>query len=961
MKINAISPNYSMQRAQNVRSTRVRNDQPQQVPNKLAVISFKGGNKEQAIFFAAETKPYFQVGGVATVMEDMRTLRVSDNSPVMDSAYKKTFEKWAPKDKVIVDAIYNAQKVYNKDTGMLETIQVAKIPEGLKDSSAFKKYKNMYFMTNDATFGDYTTPLDYFNNEEKIIASTKKPNLAVDKNIFLLEDVTGGKKTIDFGDTGESEVKLFRVLRYDEKTGNVRPTNDFKIFTDLTASMKQPYADGSYSTSPKPLGQTWKGDPYAKLSKAFAELMPQICSEKSKDGVKFDPATVVLNDAQAFWATEYMAEKAVKGDEFWQGKKPTMILHNGGTSYTQPTSYQNMFVNIADKELRSTIENDPKYIEALKRGPGSTEAYFRELLPTEILNAQGNVSGLSMAMHYIDNGYVPLLSTVSEGYQEKLISDPNFEPAYYSKLKDYAAKGKFIGILNAFENEDLNPYTIPNMQGYKEVNHLGKGTIINGEDGFKTKPYVAFDPNKVNENSVDIAHVREVKRQNKISLLERFDKEVLEKLEDLKEVPGHEYDYNVAITGLPNKDVKVYGHIDKKYIEEVKKANSDVKVITSWGRGDMQKGLDSVLNSFRNYVHKFSDKDPNTVLVMGGSLGTDPNSAQVRKILDEMNNDPKLVGRFVYLDGFAPNKPLASAADFAMFPSRFAPCELTDLEAMKVLCAPMVTNCQGLAQKNFDASFAEEVARVTGYKTQHEYAMSYDDLRNSLPDSSSDKKVLDKKALDKAVNKFKAEIKKQHKISHGGQELTEAQIMEIINKGGDLHYKYCYEILKPFRDQVIESELTKCLERALIEDRNKDVHLKMVLNHLKQHTAWEDNAALSKTNLSSAKLYRKNHFQTEGQKINESDTLLYKLRQKCAQAIERSKNGQYGQNGGTIDPPNGKGGGISFKKWFAANKKSAIIGSSLAGLAAIGFVAYKAGWFSPEAEEKPAHNISCVG
>ena len=61
------------------------------------------------------------------------------------------------------------------------------------------------------------------------------------------------------------------------------------------------------------------------------------------------------------------------------------------------------------------------------------------------------------------------------------------------------------------------------------------------------------------------------------------------------------------------------------------------------------------------------------------------------------------------------------AADVALLPSRFAPCELTDLEAKKALCTPIVPNVQGMAQKNFDPSIAKEAALMDGYKGKHEF------------------------------------------------------------------------------------------------------------------------------------------------------------------------------------------------------------------------------------------------
>ncbi|UKI40438.1 MAG: hypothetical protein L6V95_09590 [Candidatus Melainabacteria bacterium] len=71
--------------------------------------------------------------------------------------------------------------------------------------------------------------------------------------------------------------------------------------------------------------------------------------------------------------------------------------------------------------------------------------------------------------------------------------------------------------------------------------------------------------------------------------------------------------------------------------------------------------------------------------------------------------------------------------DIALFPSRFAPCELTDLESMKYGACPVVTNIQGLKQKNFDPEldaalfnnpeFKDQIQQ-TSYRTVHNYNLA---------------------------------------------------------------------------------------------------------------------------------------------------------------------------------------------------------------------------------------------
>ena len=227
----------------------------------------------------------------------------------------------------------------------METI-IEKIPTGLKEDSAFKRFEGEYFTTSDPNFKKYANALDFFNNEEKIVAATNKPKLEINNNIHILKQV-GEPMTMDFGGdkNGETTIKLFRNYRYDTNNKQLVPINDFKVFTDVHATHKKPYEQGGYSTSGGALAQTWKGDADARGSKAFVELMERICQEVSKDGKKFDPGTVLLNDAHAGNVVEYMAQKVAKGNSFYSGKKPELIIHNGGSGYIQKTSYMNMFIN----------------------------------------------------------------------------------------------------------------------------------------------------------------------------------------------------------------------------------------------------------------------------------------------------------------------------------------------------------------------------------------------------------------------------------------------------------------------------------------------------------------------------------------------------------------------------------------------------------------------------------------
>ncbi len=868
MKINPIGADYSRRINSSVSNVNAR-----QIPilrSGNTVINFRGGNKEQVIMFGVEIPPYNKAGGVATVMQDFRALRVSERDPLVTNEMKNSFEFYAQKNKVLVDPIYNGKITYNPENGLVEKVDVPKIPSGLDEKSPFKKYEGKYFQTTNGNLNNYTDIKEFFEKENLDVGRIEKSGIK--GNIFILEEIPNPVKKLDFGGLEESETKLFRVQL--EVNGELKKTNDFKIFTDLTATLKDPYSKGGYSTTPGKLNQTWKGVADAKAAKAFIEYMPEICKQASIDGLKFDPATLILNDSQAGYASEYMAQKVSKGTEFWKGKKAVFVGHNLGDGYVQRTSYMNMFVNIADKELRNAVYNDQGFIDAAREGSEAVSDYFKNLLPKEFLDAQGQVSPFKNTVYWAEKGLVTKIHPVSEKYAEALATDPEFAPSIYKYLKDLKENGVLEGIVNAFENVEMNPATTQGVGGYyKDSIELN----VNGNK-ITIEPIKAFDAEKIKEGAVDIGHVREIKRQNKVNLFTRFNEDVLKELNRLKEVEGHEKDFSNFILGLKNKDAKVYGYVKKDILLEAQKEGSKVKLLAAWGRSDAQKAMDSVLRSFINYLKTYGQQDKYSVLFVGGPTADETDKCV--KIIKQYAKDSDVAGRVVYIDGFLPNKPFASAADFTIFPSRFAPCELTDLESMKMFASPIVTDIQGLSQKNFDASFEGEAEKVTGYKTKHAYTMHLDEIKANL-------NAEDNAELDNAIKRFRNKIKSNIHSAN----VTEEVITEKILTDATLNYEYNFDVLRPFRDKIIENDLAECYRRALIDDSGKQVQDLMLQNHRLMKTDWENNGRTKRDGIPSAQKYR-NSFQTDPKPIKEKDTLLSKLRSNCNEIIENYRKVQ---------------------------------------------------------------------
>ena len=83
-----------------------------------------------------------------------------------------------------------------------------------------------------------------------------------------------------------------------------------------------------------------------------------------------------------------------------------------------------------------------------------------------------------------------------------------------------------------------------------------------------------------------------------------------------------------------------------------------------------------------------------------------------------LSKDSLFKGRIALLNGWTPGGSFAAAADYAALASRFAPCELTDLEAMKKGCIPIVPKVQGMDQKVFDEAIRRRGIKLEGFAVE---------------------------------------------------------------------------------------------------------------------------------------------------------------------------------------------------------------------------------------------------
>jgi len=659
------------------------------------------------------------------------------------------------------------------------------------------------------------TPI--FTNQDLNVVSMEE----VEKkgNYFKLEPVA--TKTMQWGLDPNDEIVLYKVVPKDadiakaKAQGRTLPEH-FMVFTDATAKMPGPYADNSYSFGfKKELASDvhmWQGDPYAKFGKAVVELIPAI---------KGDYKTAVLSDSQSAYSSHWLAEKITKGDVAYSDIRPSYVEHNIAPGYTGATSNRNMFVNLASTEQIKAVLADPDYLNSLKNG--NVEEYFMGFVQ-RTHDALKSPNATMIALNYHDQGFVKAATAVSEEYAYAAATNPMVAPELTGRLASLKEQGKGGGILNPLNDPNVNPYKSLPLPGYgKDLPNIE----VNGVK--ETIPAM-----KIFSPEMDLSRVNKIKRENKINLFNRL---------------SGKYKQSEVLTGLQGKKVQLLGNIDKKWIDALK-SGKDVKLFVSWGRGDLQKGLDLALASFEKFAKTEAGK--NSVLVLGGELdNTNPESKNIRMKVAALLNDSSLRGRLCFMDGFAPGYALASAGDAAIFPSRFAPCELTDLESQKYFCTPIVTNTQGLAQKNFDPRIAREAKIATSYKTTNEFQMGHSKLAEVSPEF--------KKEYESLLEAEKIKLKNKGVYSVLVDELAAKNVLGSAVMEG---------IYRDCADNILVGELADCMHQKVTQPAQTAELIYQ--NHKKLKTGWAENGALHPDGKSSWQLYREKHFNSKSEMPKES-------------------------------------------------------------------------------------------
>ena len=800
------------------------------------IITFKSGNPKHVFHQISEINLFgFGSGGVATVGNDFffnhkNFDRVVENIPLYNQnvEYKKDID---PKTKKVIGI---------KQDG----VGVRTIPASLPDGHPLKAYEGAHYISN--------VEITKMSNVPEILRQNAH-------KVFIVDEIHSA--SMEWGLENQIPISIYKARKDDRLKDFLRKnawteeqiakTDITFTYVDTTASMVKPYADGSYATATgdelaKNISVNWQGKPYAKQAKATVELLPSL--KEGLDG--FDPKYVVCHDSQAMPLIHFAAQKNATGGDFWQNKSYSAIGHNMNDGYMYNMGTKDAIVCLAKPHEIRQILNSPEFVEA--QVTERTEEFLKTLLPKEILDGRGQINSTMFAIAYAEKDFTSMLSTVSEGYYKAIIENELVSPALHEKLAGLSKKGKFRGIINALMDPLASGLTTKGLQTWYQKDC--KVQLKNGEEVILPQ-FKAFDE----ATKYDLESIREVKRHNKISLLKRLDSS----LEGSKLFNGSEWleagtGFSAAVTGGTGRKVKLYGGIDKKYIEMLE-SHVDVPMFISWGRGDFQKGMDTGLEAFAKFVRNTGDQ--NSIYIFGGDM---KELKEVVELTKTLSKDELFKGRILLLDGWTPGSSLAAAGDYAPLLSRFAPCELTDLEAMKKGCIPITPKVQGMDQKVFDPTDKFHADKMNGYKGSYEYYMTEAQALGAATDE-------EKAIFNDIKNTIKKSLEKDYK-SKIGEEIPQDLLETQIKNHED--YK---KALKSLRDAVISDDIAKCMERALGE-RNTDTAKQILKNHMDMDTTFDGNGWLSETGKSTGELYQELHYNPKyGKNIAETDVLKLNL------------------------------------------------------------------------------------
>ena len=397
---------------------------------------------------------------------------------------------------------------------------------------------------------------------------------------------------------------------------------------------------------------------FAFFSKAVYELLKEIFEGKIKDISR--PNVLIANDWHSgalSGLTKYFTKAQIEAQrmspELAEKMKALPIVH-----VAHHLGYQGWDYDNTSRILNSLYENTATLVfKNAKAIKNSNPRATNTLIVSDCYNQA------SCNFHLADR-----VVTVSKNYMEEVSKELGFGFDFRDILKIRKDHRNFFGIVNGYEKKLISP----NKEKIEGLNTYFQG----------------FDFRVFDENSL------EAKNHNKAEFIKLISKIAADP------------DYKKSVIPL----IDIYKFED---ISQSVKNPAETPIFCATSRLVEQKGYDIAAQAILKLIHEFDDfKKELPIFVMGGA-GDDTNFAILTHLKDKISQiNPKAGERiFVfrgYRDQFAYAVQLAS--DFYLMPCRFAPCGLTQMEAMAKGALPVAMSTGGLVDTVDDG--------VNGFRTE---------------------------------------------------------------------------------------------------------------------------------------------------------------------------------------------------------------------------------------------------
>ena len=446
--------------------------------------------------------------------------------------------------------------------------------------------------------------------------------------------------------------------------------------------------------------QGWIMD-QVRNQEAFSNASIKALKQLNNGSEKFNPKYVMSYE----WTTAPIIE-AMEKDSYYKKKKKISNINNFGPVYQGRVGAPVVAPYLLSKRELALHVNEPRVIELLKQIDKAVNARAGEYsilsLKKEIENEDYYSAYLKISKNY--EKYIPY-TTNHLGFMDEFLMDSFPTKGWFKKYYNFyvPAIRKSDALVSCsdtymkdLQEEDLYSDGVSNLMSLKKLHSFGVtigldyqlyNPAASAEQTAKPIKYpFSIAPSELAQNP-NLLDYKEGKIKNKKYLQSMLDKNSFD-----------------SITRL-NKEVgaKQYGYLEQ---------DNNALLSTFITRFDPnQKGVDIAIKAAIELLEKEKDAQ---IILAGPDFNKD--NMLIKEYLDEVVN--KYPGRAVLCDGFINNiSQFYAGSDTVLIPSRFAPFELVQLQAMRMGAIPIVSNGGGLAEIIVDEKDGDD-EKILGFKSK---------------------------------------------------------------------------------------------------------------------------------------------------------------------------------------------------------------------------------------------------